>query len=153
MYFYGHKDVLELLDKPSVVQGESAKLVTYQKRKGRLVWTSLENYNPQKADNFKTWLKSNIANIADFCFSRGLAKCESEWAHYVWYKNALGESMFDEIYKIDDIKNVVQQNAEIILQSKINGGSTIRLPFGFVQWHQEQMQFHHLLKLLQALFK
>ena len=24
-----------------------------------------------------------------------------------------------------------------------NGGTTIQLPFGFVQWHQHQMQFHH----------
>ena len=24
-----------------------------------------------------------------------------------------------------------------------NGGTTIQLPFGFVQWHKGQMQFHH----------
>ena len=27
--------------------------------------------------------------------------------------------------------------------SSTNGGTTIQLPFGFVQWHKGQLQFHH----------
>lgn len=153
LYFHGHTEVLSLLNTPDIVHDESAKLVAYQKRKGRLVWKSLENFDAEKADIFKAWFKENIANITDFCFSRGLAKNSKDWADYVWYINKVGEYTFDFIFKINDIKDKVAQNTDDVCQSKINGGSTLWLPFGFVQWHQGQMQFHHKLKKLQKLFE
>ena len=33
-------------------------------------------------------------------------------------------------------------NSEIYYGTS-NGGTTIQLPFDFVQWHQKQLQFHH----------
>ena len=153
LYFYGHKDVYNILNNANVTQGESATLIQYQKDKGRLVWKSLKNYDSQKAERFKEWIRNNIVNIIEFCFSRGLSKNKSDWADYVWYKNALGEHNFDYIYKIEDIKMAAQQNADKVFESNRNGGSTIRLPFGFVQWHQKQMQFHHQLKQLKKMFR
>ena len=152
LYFYGHKDTTSLLNNPSVVSGESSQLISYQKRKGRLVWDSLKNYDAERADRFKTWLQNNIANIADFCFSKGLAQNSEDWVDYVWYVNELGEGDFDDIFKIEDVKEVASQNIAAICPSNRNGGSTIWLPFGFVQWHQAQMQFHHKLSLLKKMF-
>ncbi len=152
LYFYGHKDISLLLSNADVVRGESTQLISYQKKKCRLVWNSLKNYDPEKADRFKVWFQDNIANITDFCFSKGLAQNCEDWADYVWYVNRLGEGNFDDIFKIEDLKQKVTQNIAAVCPSNRNGGSTIWLPFGFVQWHQEQMQFHHKLKQLRRLF-
>lgn len=148
LYFYGHEKTLSLLDDINIVAGESPRIISYQKRKCRLVWKSLENYNKAKAEKFLQWIKDNIDTIAEYCFSRGLASQSSEWADYIWYINLLGEDDVDVIFKVSDIKSAMMDNVEKVFASQINGGSTIRLPFGFVQWHQCQMQFHHDLALL-----
>ena len=114
-----------------------------------MVWQSLRNFDESKAERFLEWYKVNIANIAEFCFSRGLSKNEDDWADYIWYVNHLGEACFDTIFSISDIKKAVSLNKDLIIPGKRNGGSTIVLPFGFVQWHQKQIQFHHSLDLLE----
>ena len=100
------------------------------------------------ADSLLNWFKDNIDKIADFCFSRGLAKDSSNWAQYVWYINLLGEDNVDTIFSITDIKSAVIKHKELVFPSKQNGGSTTQLPFGFVQWHQAKMQFHHKFEKL-----
>lgn len=152
LYFYGHAQIMSYLSNPNVVNNQSAKLISYQNRKKRLVWKSLENLDLGKSKRFQKWLKSNIADITEFCFSRGLAKNSEDWADYVWYINKLGECDFDEIFEIEKLKEKVKNSTEKVVPSRINGGSTIRLPFGFVQWHQKQMQFHHSLSELKSLF-
>ncbi len=149
IYFYGSPQTKSLLEEPRVTYGENSKLIAYQQEHNRLVWKYLYNWDRAKADALLDWFKGNIANISQFCFSRGLARDEKDWAQYVWYINLLGEEDFDEIFSIEDICNAVESNLSEIYPSKINGGSTTQLPFGFVQWHQQQMQFHHSLgKLL-----
>lgn len=144
LYFCGHPDTPQLLNEKHIIKGESDKLIQYQKRKGRLVWDSLVNYDNAKAERFLQWLKENISNIADFCFARGLAQNQSDWADYVWYKNEVeGENDLDVIFSVDEIKKCVASKTDLIKAGTRNGGSTILLPFGFVQWHQQQMQFHH----------
>lgn len=151
LYFYGHKDTSELLNDKAVTLGQTDSLIDYQKRKERLVWQSLKNFDGIKAERFLEWFKENIANIAEYCFSRGLAKNEGDWADYIWYVNHLGEACFDTIFSISDIKEAVSLNKDLIIPGKRNGGSTIVLPFGFVQWHQKQIQFHHSLDLLEKI--
>lgn len=148
IYFYGSPMTNELLDTPSVVKGEAASLVAYQQRHNRLVWTSLKNWDENKYDLLLWWFKDNISDIAEFCFSRGLAANRKDWAQYVWYINLLGEDNFDEIFSIEDIKSAVAAATDGIYPGLHNGGSTTQLPFGFVQWHQAKMQFHHSLEKL-----
>ena len=148
IYFYGSPQTDSLLNNPKVISGETHSLVSYQKRHNRLVWTSLYNWDKDKADSLLKWFKDNIADIAEFCFSRGLAADQKDWAQYVWYINLLGEDDFDEIYSIADIKSAMSAHTDEIFPSSQNGGSTTQLPFGFVQWHQEKMQFHHSLEKL-----
>ena len=40
---------------------------------------------------------------------------------------------------------------EMIEPGQTRGGTTIKLPFGFVQWHQGQIQFHHNLDLIKKI--
>ena len=54
---------------------------------------------------------------------------------------------------IKDIAELSKKYSNKIWYGKKNGGSTISLPFGFVQWHQGKIQFHHNLESIQELFK
>lgn len=143
LYFYGHPETDSLLNKSTITNGQSSKLVQYQIRHNRLVWKSLCNMDIKAAHSLIDWFKLNIGKIAELCFSRGLAANSDDWAHYVWYINELGEDDTDIIVSIKEIKKAVTNNTNLTYASKINGGSTIQLPFGFVQWHQTKMQFHH----------
>lgn len=153
LYFYGHPDIQKHLKNPSITSGQKDELINYQKRKGRLVWTSLVNLDKDKANRLLKWFKDNASNIAEYCFSRGLAKNSDDWAEYVWYVNNLGEDESDVIFSISDIMEATASHLEMFVSGPKKGGSTILMPFGFVQWHQKQMQFHHLLKNLRKIVK
>lgn len=151
LYFYGHPETDSLLNNPKITSGQSAKLIQYQKDHNRLVWKSLCNMSQESADSLLEWFRQNIDKIADLCFSRGLAADPKDWAHYVWYINELGEDNTDMLLSIDDIKRHMKSNIDMVFASRQNGGSTIQLPFGFVQWHQCKMQFHHSREKLSKL--
>lgn len=153
IYFFGSPETNNLLNNPNVTKGQTASLVSYQSRHNRLVWDSLKNWDKRKYDALLNWFKDNIDDIADFCFSRGLAASEEDWAQYVWYVNLLGEDDFDEIFSIADIKKAMKSHTGEVYPSSQNGGSTTQLPFGFVQWHQQKMQFHHSLSKLSEILK
>ena len=74
----------------------------------------------------------------------GAAYDSNEWSDFIWYINLLGENNTDNILFIEDICNAVQNVAyQETYYGSLHGGTTIQLPFGFVQWHQKQLQFHH----------
>ena len=55
-----------------------------------------------------------------------------------------GENEIDEIFHIEKIcEGAVRKTEQETYYGEKNGGTTIQLPFGFVQWHQAKMQFHH----------
>lgn len=153
IYFYGSPKTDSLLNDAKVIANETAALVSYQKKHNRLVWTSLYNWDKSKADSLLQWFRDNISEIAEYCFARGLAKDKKDWAQYVWYINLLGEDDFDEIFSISDIKSAMSSHLDEVCPSSQNGGSTTQLPFGFVQWHQQKMQFHHSLEKLSEFVK
>lgn len=153
IYFYGSPKTDSLLNDAKVIANETAALVSYQKKHNRLVWTSLYNWDKSKADSLLQWFKDNISEIAEYCFARGLAKDKKDWTQYVWYINLLGEDDFDEIFSISDIKSAMSSHLDEVCPSSQNGGSTTQLPFGFVQWHQQKMQFHHSLEKLSEFVK
>ncbi len=133
----------------------------YEKRKNRLVGDTLKRYNSKLYEDLILWFQSNIYEITDFCFSKGLAANKNDWAEIIWYKNELGENSIDDIFYIKDLCNIMQQKSNIeIFYGNKGGGTTIQLPFGFVQWHSPtkkipgDMQFHHnyekILKLVRC---
>lgn len=151
IYFYGSPRINSLLSDSNVIRNESSDLVLYQRRHNRLVWQSLSNWDARKKDLLLNWFRENISDIADFCFGRGLAANPKDWAHYVWYINLLGEDDFDSIFAIEDIKDAVAAHIDDVFPGLQNGGSTTQLPFGFVQCHQQKMQFHHSLEKLSSI--
>lgn len=66
----------------------------------------------------------------------------------------VGENQFDTMLCLEDFKSKIPPTA---MYGTRNGGSTIQLPFGFVQWHSPRkiipgnLQFHHSYKKIKSL--
>lgn len=142
--FWGSaEDVLQLIE----IYGTNKD---YEIRKHRMVAETLKKYNHELYFKLLHWFKENAKEISDFCFSRGLAKDENEWANVIWYINELGENSIDEMFFFDELLNYFQiESASETEYGSVGGGTTIQLPFGFVQWHSPTkkipgcLQFHH----------
>jgi hypothetical protein len=137
---------------PSIID-ECAKVeISYQTRKHRLVKDTMDRYNSSLSKVLLNWFQDNIVEIFDFCFVKGLAKNSDDWADVIWYKNLLdGEEDGDTIINLDKLRIKIKENVDMICYGKLTGGSTIQLPFGFVQWHLGQMQFHHNLSTIKSI--
>lgn len=142
--FWGtEKDTLEIIKKYSPNS-------PYELRKVRLTAETLKKYNSNLAMEMIKWFDENIQNIFNFCFVSGLAKYRNDWAEVLWYKNGLGENSIDEVYLLNNF--IFDKGLYKCEFGDKNGGTTIQLPFGFVQWHNPgnkqtfgSMQFHHKL--------
>ena len=116
--------------------------------------TTLKTYNEHLYDVLLQWFADNAYELAKLSFSMGAVYDSKEWSDFVWYINLLGENNTDDIFLIEDICNAVQKIAkDETYYGTSYGGTTIQLPFGFVQWHQKQLQFHHSYDKLCALLK
>ncbi len=132
----------------------------YELRKSRLVSTTLEIYDNDLYYVLIDWFKNNIKEITDFCFSKGLAKNKQDWADVIWYSNNLENNILNNIYFIKDLTNKIDACKELIIgYGSKNGGTTIQLPFGFVQWHSPtkkipgDIQFHHNYSKIKQILK
>ena len=140
LYFGSAEDTIDIINR----FGGANK--TLEIRKHRLVGDTLRAYDADLYNGLLQWFNDNIVDLFDFCFAKGLARNPQDWAHIVWYKNMIGENQFDTIIYLPDITNRICATAEYGTR---NGGSTIQLPFGFVQWHSPRkvipgnLQFHH----------
>ncbi len=125
-----------------------------QKRHHSLNATTLKRYNENLYTEMLQWFRDNAYELTKLSFAMGAAKDKSEWSDYVWYINLLGENNTDEIFETEKIACAAKQASKEETDYSIkNGGTTIQLPFGFVQWHQGQMQFHHNFEKVQKLAK
>ena len=120
----------------------------YELRKGRLVHETLAQYNPHMDSALLDWFNDNIVEIFEFCFTKGLAKNPEDWADVIWYVNLVDDDEnIDEMFTISKIMHNLKKLP--VEYGNRNGGSTIQLPFGFVQWHDpgnkgnKNLQFHH----------
>lgn len=147
--FWGTAD-----DTIDIVNQYAGENKAYELRKHRLVAYTLGLYNYDLSRVLVDWFNDMMPYIFDFCFSRGLARNAEDWADIVWYRNELQENDVDEMFNISDLGNALPRNAEYGTRT---GGSTIQLPFGFVQWHSPtkkipgDMQFHHSYEKLAEL--
>lgn len=150
LFIAGAEDTQEILENKRLSPGVKAQIRIYEKVKNRLTWQTLEKYNAELSECLLDWFKSNIKEVALFCFQRGLTANKEDWAEYVWYHNEVGEKLKAGLFNINEM---VEELASQKLTSEIipgirGGGTTILLPFGFLQWHQGQIQFHHQQKKL-----
>lgn len=106
--------------------------------------TTLKAYNETLYKSMLDWFSQNAYKIAKLAFTMGAAKDSKDWSEYVWYINLLGENEVDRVFHIEEICQAANNVAgtETYYGDK-NGGTTIQLPYGFVEWHQAKMQFHH----------
>ena len=138
LYFGSAADTIDIINKYGVKK-------SLETRKHRLVADTLKAYDRTLSTVLLDWFNENMYELFDFCFARGLAKNEEDWAQIVWYKNLIDENSFDTLLYLPDMKQI-PKNAK---DGTKNGGSTIQLPFGFVQWHSPRkvipgnLQFHH----------
>ena len=122
----------------------NSKTFDLQMRHKSLNATTLKAYDENLYNTLLDWFTDNAYEIAKLSFSMGAVRDRKEWSDFVWYVNLLGENDTDDIFFIEDICNAVQDVArEETYYGSSFGGTTIQLPFGFVQWHQGQLQFHH----------
>ena len=156
LFFAGAEDASKIIENTKlkmIIEKKKKKIKEYEIRKKRITWITLQEYDLELSNAFIKWFKDNINNIFLFCFERGLSKNKSEWADFVWYKNELEENSFDAIFNIKRISEKINNKKfkTMIVPGKTLGGTTIQLPFGFVQWHQGQIQFHHNLDLMRKI--
>lgn len=151
LYWGSHKNTLDVVNKYGTHKA-------YEHHKHRAVADTIHRYNSKLYSTFFKWFIDNSSNLAELCFARGGSSRKSDWAQFIWYKNELGETSIDKIFRIEDICSAVKNTAQSnTFFGSVNGGSTIQLPFGFVQWHSPQktipgcVQFHHKYKCLSAI--
>jgi hypothetical protein len=140
LYWGTASDTLSIIKEYAIVEK------AYQIRKNRLVYNTLQQYDANLSSVLLDWFKENIAEVFDFCFIRGLASNPKCWANVIWYKNLLPgeeEEVEDNMLNLEDLRENIKGYTHLVEYGTRTGGSTIQLPFGFVQWHQGQMQFHH----------
>ncbi len=139
------------LDKLINYYGQDFK--DYELRKNRLTATTLYNYDDILYNKLLDWFKENIYEITIFCFKTGLSIDEYSYADFVWFKNLVDDNYMDEIFDIELVAQKSFEYRKLINYGKKNGGTTIILPFGSVQWHQNQLQFRHDLKSIKRIVK
>lgn len=150
LFIAGAHDVQEILEEKELFAGVRAQIRVYEKVKNRLTWQSLEKYNGELTECLLDWFKANIKELTLFCFQRGLAKNKEDWANYVWYRNEVQEKVKEGLLDINEMVEELTSKKSVaqIMPGTVGGGTTIKLPFGFLQWHQGQIQFHHQQKVL-----
>ena len=148
LYFGSAADTLEVISNFGRVNKQ------LEIRKHRIVADTLKAYDEELYHLLLDWFSDNAAELFDFCFARGLASNYEDWAQIVWYKNVIGENQFDTVLYLEELKSRINHTAEYGTR---NGGSTIQLPFGFVQWHSPRkvipgsLQFHHSYEKIKLL--
>ena len=142
------------IETKNIINTTSTDYKKYETKKHRIVASTLSKLNKNYHSDLLIWFGENIEEVFDFCFSRGLARNIEDWAHIVWYKNQLNENSIDIMFNIKDTSKALPQSSEY---GRKGGGTTIQLPFGFVQWHSPrkivpgEMQFHHSFEKLLSL--
>lgn len=150
LFIAGAPDTDQISSSMAISSEEDCKIREYERRKMRLTWRTLEKYNDELSECLLSWVKSHIKELTFFCFQRGLAVNRQDWADFVWYHNEVNEKVVDVLFNINQMSEELSEQGSLshIAPGTIGGGTTIKLPFGFVQWHQGKIQFHHQQKEL-----
>ena len=123
---------------------ENENIYKLELRHRTLSVETMNKFNPILSEELLMWFKSNIGNITDTVFKKGWSKNENEWVDYIFYRNKINNTeSINDIINVDVlIKESIKHSNEIYFGTE-NGGTTILLPFGSVQYHLGGLQFHH----------
>lgn len=105
------------------------------------------------------WIRQELPRITELCFARGLCADLDAQAEFVWYyirDEYSGEVIEDRVICLSSLMLAISNISAPFRATEgcRNGGSTINLPFGFLQMHRpaggNQLQFHHRLNAIKA---
>lgn len=123
----------------------------------RLMFKMIEKHDSVMANELLSWLRDQIDKVGELCFAAGAVDDKEVWADVLWYKNLVDVKLsgLDFLVRIDEITEALskQKARDLVVVGPQNHGSTILLPFGHLQYHQKQLQFHQALKKIQALLE
>ena len=132
----------------------NAKNYDLQIRHASLNATTLKNFDEALYNDLLNWFTENAYELTALSFATGAVRDQEEWSDFIWYINLLEENNVDAIFSISELcKAAAIAAPKETYYSATNGGTTIQLPFGFVQWHQGQLQFHHNFSKVNNLLK
>ena len=152
LFWAAADDAVEIIERCG--DRSNTKNYDLQIRHRSLNATTLKAYDEELYFTLLDWFTDNAYELAKLSFSMGAVRDRDEWSDFVWYINLLGENDTDDIFCIEDVCEAVQAVAhKETYYGSSYGGTTIQLPFGFVQWHQGQLQFHHDYEKLRQLLK
>ena len=149
LFVGGHPRQKQILDSISVnFVGDEIRDLERSYR-NRLTLASMYGYDDTLADRLMNWFRENSSELTAFCFSRGAAKRVEDYAEYLWYHSS---NNVDSDIDIVDLKLLIQK-LKLLPQKVIapmvcprdsaRVGSTINLPFGNLQYHEEGIEFRH----------
>jgi hypothetical protein len=136
--FSGHDKTISILKDPKYYNENTNELETHHET---LTIETMNKYNPSLSEELLIWIKDNIKNVAEIVFKRGWVLNEEYWGQFILYRNKLNNSDMDDIVDIDVL--ISKCSSDDIKFGTENGGTTIILPFGSVQYHLGGLQFHH----------
>ena len=149
------EDSRAILDATDIsVDSEKVRGIAYEQNY-RLVFEVIRNYDATMASMLLDWLKKQIASVCELCFSAGAVRDRDKWAKVLWYKNLVdadGQGL-NFLVPINRIVSALVKNGNrnVVERGPKNGGSTIQLPFGHLQYHLKQLEFYQQLKKIQSL--
>ena len=136
---------MEVFEKgQSVSQKTTPEVSKLEKAQSRLSLHSISVVDRIGYESLLDLFRSHFEIIARLVFGLGAsAELESEAQAIVYNRHAGGV----QIFRVEDIMSADTSVRQLIDRGPRNGGTTIWLPFGFLQMHRPQgqnlLQFHH----------
>ena len=122
-----------------------------EERHERLAMETIRLYSRTLYEEIIGFFQANVSKISHLCFASGSASRPEDHAQGILYNNAPGGP---HIFSIEKVGRELISGAHKISPGPRNGGTTIWLPFGFLQMHRPQgknlLQFHHQFERLKA---
>lgn len=143
------KDILESI--PVDYVGEKVRREVEANYFSRLTLASMYGYDEKMPLLMLEWLRQNCDKVFLFCFASGAAKDQGDAADFMWYRVGKPGSGEFEVYNMAQMASAIRAAMQSkIMRAKmvcpndnLQVGSTIALPFGNLQQHENSLQFRH----------
>lgn len=153
LYWGDDADIIPIIKKHT----KDPKQANYELRYNRITKDTMDKVDETYSKVLLQWFDENMGDIIVFCFASGLVEDKDDWANLIWYVNFVDDNEdLDMMFSVEDIKKASFQKC---FYGSVYGGSTIQLPFGFVQYHDPghkgnpNLQFHHSFDKVNKLIK
>lgn len=147
-------------DKESLIKGleyskrQGFSSFSHEERNRRLSAGSIKAVDRDAYESLLEALRASIGKITNLAFAKGAAKNQSDFAHLVIYNNSADGI---KVLSTQDLVSGASALVNVIKPGPQNSGTTIWLPWGFLQMHHPQkinlLQFHHREKDIDANYK